>query len=86
METVTEYRNITKAEELYSIIEAEDREKYNMEIDCSGELNIHEPAYINIAFKKPVTLKVTDCTYTINTGALVIALWKDIQNMHITVL
>lgn len=85
--TVTEYRNITKAEELFSIFEAEHRYEYNIEIDEGGELNIHEPAYINIAFnKKPVSVRENETTYTIDAGAFVITLWKDIKNMHITVI
>ena len=61
------------------------REMYHIEV-TREEIHIHEPAYINIARDNDFQIVNGETSLRIYNNKVVVSLWKDITNMHVTVL
>lgn len=62
-------------------IDQEDIERYDIEIE-ENKIIINKPVYINI--KNPV-IKESDSTYRISTDNTTVTIWKEVENVHITI-
>ena len=58
---------------------------YHIEV-TRDEIHIHDPAYINIERDNDFQIVNGEKTLRIYNNKVVVSLWKDITNMHVTVL
>ena len=61
------------------------KQEYRVD-DYKKEVHIHEPAYINI--DKDVNFRISQSERTLRIGnsKIIVTLWKNIKNMHVTIL
>ena len=74
----------TEARNEINKIPEEIREKYRIGLD-DCDVNIHQPSYIHVSFKKELSVHTNDVTWTIENEKLIVAIWIGVEFMHVTV-
>jgi len=74
-----------KTQEALQIISSDIIEKYRIQnLEGDSDLSIHNPCYINLS--EDIEVEINETVTRISNKKVIVTLWNELFNMHVTVL